>query len=97
MTERTDAEYAIEHAEYLATSVEQYMKARNALDLAAEALEECDGDDEQRDELTRELDHRAEVAYDHFTGLASDVYEFRKRAERFKASQSSTSTPPNQE
>lgn len=79
---RSPQDYAIEHAEYLAQVVEAYMKARNDLDVAAEAAHECDGDDEQQDGLDRHVDHLAEVAAEHFNGLSGAVYEFRKRAER---------------
>lgn len=67
---RTPADFAIEHAGYLADSVEQYMAARNAHD----ALEP--------DTHTTALVASAETLSDHWDGLRSAVYEFRKRADR---------------
>jgi hypothetical protein len=82
MAERTPQDYAIEHAEYLATSVEQYMRVRNEFEEAAQEADE-DGDggeipDGLRDALS-----------DHWRGLTEAVYEFRKRAERAKAAKTS--------
>lgn len=68
---RSAKDYAIEHGEYLATAVEEYIKLRCVCDAA---LEECA---ELPDELSERLS-------DHFSGLSRDVYEFRKRAERAK-------------
>jgi hypothetical protein len=78
---RTDADYAIEHAGYLATAAEQFITSIDEFDAAANALEEGT-DDETDDELKRALDHAFEVRCDHRNGLANAIYEFRKRAER---------------
>lgn len=73
MTEHlTSKERAIEHAEYLATGVEHYLKARAAHDALLEA-EETD---------PRRLMDAAEAVSDHWIGLQRLVHEFRKRAVR---------------
>jgi hypothetical protein len=62
--ERTAADYAIEHAEYLAKAAEHYMEQRNLYDVA-----EQEGGLVDPDALS-----------DAYMGLQSAVYEFRKRA-----------------
>lgn len=84
---RTDADYAIEHAGYLATAAEQFIQAIDDFDGAAHALEEA-ADDETEGELKHALDHAFEVRCDHRNGLANAVYEFRKRAERATSTKS---------
>jgi hypothetical protein len=61
---------AIEFGEYLAKGAEDFLDALNALHDAKEA-----GDDLQEIQLE-------EVVSDHWRGLKSNIYEFRKRAQQ---------------
>jgi hypothetical protein len=65
---RTSQDYAIEHAGYLATAAENYLKVRNEYDQKA-ATDGCE---------TADID----LLSDHFRALQSAIYEFRKRANR---------------
>lgn len=81
---RTPADYAIEHAEYLAQAAEGFIEAANAL--AKSHM------DSEEDETEPQLD--AAGAYsDHLQGLQSAVYEFRKRAERARSARETKAEP----
>jgi hypothetical protein len=62
--ERSDEDYAIEHAEYLAKAAEFYLDTRNLADAAS--------DDEEAFDPQR--------LYDANNALRSAIYEFRKRS-----------------
>jgi hypothetical protein len=78
---RNDADYALEHAGYLATAAERFIASVDQFDRAADAFED-DADDETRDDLKQAVDTAFEARCDHRNGLANAIYEFRKRAER---------------
>jgi hypothetical protein len=87
---RTPKDYAIEHAEYLATAAESYIKS---IDDEARVLETTpydygeDASDEERAEEAwrKELSSAAEKKADHHGALINAIYEFRKRAERARS------------
>lgn len=74
--ERTPADYAIEHGEYLATAAEDFQTAVNNYDSARDSE-----DDEEEERVS-------EARSDHWQSLSSAIHEFRKRAERAKAAPS---------
>lgn len=79
--ERSPKDYAIEHAEYLATAADSVDKHFNAYGLALMALEEAD-DDADCDELLESLDTVRQDLQESLTNLRSMTYEFRKRRDR---------------
>lgn len=72
-SECTDADYAIEHAEYLAKDAESYIEAVNHYLNTEDGEEEFSEDD---------VMSAAERMSEHARGLRNSVYEFRKRAKR---------------
>jgi hypothetical protein len=78
---RTDEDYAIEHGRYLATAAEQFIESCDEFELATQAVEEGT-DDETDDELKQAATNAGETLSEHRLGLASAIYEFRKRADR---------------
>lgn len=77
--DRTPADFAIEHAEYLAQAAESLLSAANRRD------------ELKHEDAPAHMQEAAREAYsDNFSGLHNAVYEFRKRAERAKAAPSAT-------
>lgn len=88
---RTNADYALEHAGYLAIAAEQFIDSIDEFDNAANALDEGT-DDETDDELKQAVDSAFEARCDHRQGLSNAIYEFRKRAERAAATKTEAIT-----
>lgn len=82
--ERSHADYAIEHGEYLAKAADRLLEVLSECDTAASELNELDPDDEEYSEATWNLDRAMEAQSDNRSALKTAVYEFRKRAERAK-------------
>ena len=95
-SERTDADYAIEHAEYLATAVERYLDVRNTFDASEQDVADQDclndhiramksgiGEFRKRAERYRRGDHGAELTSDArpAAGEVSDVWESEETQE----------------
>jgi hypothetical protein len=70
-TQRSDKDYAIEHAEYLAQAAEAFLRVSNERAKAAEESEDVE-----------DLMNADELLSDHWRALNSAIYEFRKRAKR---------------
>lgn len=74
---RTDTDYAIEHAEYMAQDAEQLLTAINGLQAAILLREESDADDGN-------IENTEESLSDACKAMRSGIYEFRKRRDRAK-------------
>lgn len=80
---RTAKDYAIEHAGYLADAAEHLMTVTRDANIAADQLDEDDGDDETNtDILVRDNDHAQTVLSEAQSGLRAAIYEFKKRRDR---------------
>ncbi len=80
MHERTPKDYAIEHAEYMAKSVDHVLAEFQRYGLALLAVDE--GGDEGEGELFDAVDSAREDLQEALVTLRSRVYEFRKRQAR---------------
>lgn len=82
---RTPADFAIEHAEYMAASAERLVSAVQEHAAAHSALVN-DGDDPDSDEditsLNERCDRADELVGDAMRSVTNRVYEFRKRRDR---------------
>jgi hypothetical protein len=81
---------AVEHAGYLVTQVDSYMKARGD---AAIAFDQVEGADEPTDEQLAELKEANESAHEHWIGMRDGVYEFTKRRDRALATLAAAPAP----
>lgn len=80
MADRTDKDYAIEHAGYMADAVKHYLSLLDAEFEAAEAMEAADADDaEQKADNLRSIEEEVSEAR---SVLRNRVYEFEKRRDR---------------
>ncbi len=77
-TERSNKEYAIEHAEYMAKSADDVLAKFQAYGLALLAVDE--GGDDGKGELFEAIDTARGDLQESLVGLRSMVYEFRKRS-----------------
>lgn len=77
--ERTQQDYAIEHAEYMAKDADQLLQAIEALSAAEAKREEADDD---TPELEGAVHDARDVVWERVRGLREGVYEFRKRRGR---------------
>ena len=80
LPERSSQEYAIEHAEYMAQSVDDVLARFQAYGLALLAVDE--GGDEVESELFEAIDTARSDLQESLVDLRSMVYEFRKRSNR---------------
>ena len=76
--ERSNKDYAIEHAEYMAKSADDVLAKFQAYGLALLAVDE--GGDDGEGELLENIDSARDVLQESLVDLRSMVYEFRKRA-----------------
>ena len=76
--ERSDKDYVIEHAEYMAKSADDVLAKFQAYGLALMAVDE--GGDEGEGELLENIDSARGDLQESLVDLRSMVYEFRKRA-----------------
>ena len=76
--ERSDKDYAIEHAEYMAKSADDVLAKFQAYGLALLAVDE--GGDDGEGELLENIDSTRGDLQESLVDLRSMVYEFRKRA-----------------
>ena len=76
--ERSDKDYVIEHAEYMAKSADDVLAKFQAYGLALLAVDE--GGDEGEGELLENIDSARGDLQESLVDLRSMVYEFRKRA-----------------
>ena len=76
--ERSDKDYAIEHAEYMAKSADDVLAKFQAYGLALLAVDE--GGDDGEGELIENIDSARGDLQHSLVDLRSMVYEFRKRA-----------------
>ena len=74
---RTPTDYAIEFGEHLAKGAEAFLNASNDLNGARMKF-----DEEDTAVNAANVQHFESAYSDHFRGLQSDIYEFRKRAYR---------------
>jgi hypothetical protein len=88
--ERTAKDYAIEHAEYMATDAERLLEAINALSAAELLQEEADEDD------GTVADARDDV-WSATRSLRSGIYEFRKRRDRARTLASASDAAKQQD
>lgn len=77
-SERSDKDYAIEHAEYMAKSADDVLAKFQAYGLALLAVDESDDDGEG--ELFENIDSARGDLQEALADLRGMVYEFRKRA-----------------
>eukprot|EP01133_Synstelium_polycarpum_P002069 gene2069-2356_t len=77
-TERSNKDYAIEHAEYMAKSADDVQAKFQAYGLALLAVDE--GSDDGEGELMEKIDTARGDLQESLVDLRSMVYEFRKRA-----------------
>ncbi len=77
-TERSNKDYAIEHAEYMAKSADDVQAKFQAYGLALLAVDE--GGDDGEGELMENIDSARGDLQESLVDLRSMVYEFRKRA-----------------
>ena len=77
-SERSNKDYAIEHAEYMAQSADDVLAKFQAYGLALLAADE--GGDDGEDELFENIDSTRGDLQESLVGLRSMVYEFRKRS-----------------
>ena len=73
---RTPADYAIEHAEYMAQASEHVITAVNALHAVYQSLADGDGLDPQ------DIQNAESNVTEMLVGLRGAIYEFRKRRDR---------------
>ena len=78
LPERSNQDYAIEHAEYMAKSADEVLAKFQAYGLALLAVDE--GGDDGEDELLENIDSARGDLQESLVGLRSMVYEFRKRS-----------------
>ena len=78
LPERSPQDYAIEHAEYMAKSVDNVLAKFQAYGLALLAVDE--GGDDGEGELLENIDSTRGDLQESLVDLRSMVYEFRKRA-----------------
>ena len=76
--ERSDKDYVIEHAEYMAKSADDVLAKFQAYGLALLAVDE--GGDEGEGELLENIDSARGDLQESLVDLRSMVYEFRKRS-----------------
>ena len=76
--ERSDKDYVIEHAEYMAKSADDVLAKFQAYGLALLAVDE--GGDDGEGELLENIDSTRGDLQESLVDLRSMVYEFRKRA-----------------
>ena len=76
--ERSDKDYVIEHAEYMAKSADDVLAKFQAYGLALLAVDE--GGDEGEGELLENIDSARGDLQESLVELRSMVYEFRKRS-----------------
>ncbi|ANF84751.1 hypothetical protein A7J50_1316 [Pseudomonas antarctica] len=77
-TERSNKDYAIEHAEYMAKSADDVLGKFQAYGLALLAVDE--GGDDGEGELLENIDSARGDLQESLVDLRSMVYEFRKRS-----------------
>ena len=77
-SERSNKDYAIEHAEYMAQSADDVLAKFQAYGLALLAVDE--GGDDGEGELMENIDSARGDLQESLVDLRSMVYEFRKRA-----------------
>ncbi|MBK3454967.1 MULTISPECIES: hypothetical protein [Pseudomonas] len=77
-SERSNKDYAIEHAEYMAKSVDDVLAKFQTYGLALLAVDE--GGDDGEDELLENIDSARGDLQESLVDLRSMVYEFRKRS-----------------
>ena len=77
-TERSNKDYAIEHAEYMAKSADDVLAKFQAYGLALLAVDE--GGDDGEGELLENIDSTRSDLQEALVDLRSMVYEFRKRS-----------------
>ena len=77
-SERSNKDYAIEHAEYMAQSADDVLAKFQAYGLALLAVDE--GGDDGEDELLENIDSARGDLQESLVDLRSMVYEFRKRS-----------------
>lgn len=82
MSTRTDTDYALEFAEYMAKGAESLLEAINEHASALMALEEGDDDVAGTMERVRRCDHAEAALSESMRGMRSDIHEFRKRRDR---------------
>lgn len=80
MPERSNQDYAIEHAEYMAQSADGVLEKFQAYGLALLAVDE--GGDDGKGELFEAIDTARGDLKESLVDLRSMVYEFRKRSNR---------------
>lgn len=78
--ERTQQDYAIEHAGYLATAADSVQEAYQAYSLAQMNVDE--GGDDGEGELAELVDSARDDLHEALNDLRGMVYEFRKRRDR---------------
>ncbi|NWC92668.1 MULTISPECIES: hypothetical protein [unclassified Pseudomonas] len=78
LPERSNQDYAIEHAEYMAQSADEVLAKFQAYGLALLAVDE--GGDDGEGELLENIDSTRSDLQESLVDLRSMVYEFRKRA-----------------
>lgn len=78
--ERTPKDYAIEHAEYMATSADHVLAEYQIYGLTLLAVDE--GGDDGESELIEAVDSARQDLQEALVTLRSRVYEFRKRRDR---------------
>lgn len=83
MTTRTDKDYAIEHAGYLADAVKHFLSRLDAEFDASEALEAAEAADaEDAEQKAGDLRSIEEEVGEARSVLRNRVYEFEKRRDR---------------
>lgn len=82
--ERSAADYAIEHAEYMAASAERLVESINNLVLAERQRDEIEGDEPEGIVAASDhaVDSARETVDEHMRGTVNRIYEFRKRRDR---------------
>ncbi|KRP45387.1 hypothetical protein SAMN04490190_0875 [Pseudomonas libanensis] len=83
LPERSPKDYAIEHAEYMATSADDVLAKFQAYGLALLAVDE--GGDDGEGELLENIDSARGDLQESLVELRSMIYEFRKRRARTDA------------
>ena len=88
---RSDKDFAIEHAEYMAKAAECFMDAVNAEDVAVDALAYAD-EATNPERLGENFDQAQAYRGEMTVALRGDIYEFRKRRDRV-----ASPAPPKQQ
>lgn len=83
LSERSAKDYAVEHAEYMATSADHVLAEYQTYGLALLAVDE--GGDDGEVELFEAVDSARQDLQEALVTLRSRVYEFRKRRDRIDA------------